>query len=647
MSLADLKHITVSDFGGPWTRLEASDVPVNQSLLSYNAEYNPGLVQTRKGFTAYWNPNEPMGSIFNWVKTVGNYAVFYNTISGNVRMYWLTNDGTNPAGTSFTLFTQAGAAGASVAQDGTRLLITTFDSTGLGLGQARVLGQYVSAWNVDKAFLGPLTTKPTLTNSGVGNVGAGTRRVGYIIETRNGFLGKISPLSATTNLFDTTSTITCTGGQQIFFALTATWPTEAYRVWPVMTTVANLDRYFIVENATPIDVVGGGTSTIYITLDVSDADLSDYTDVTDNQSLFTQDLSGNGPFNPFSVGTYGQRATYLTEISGISQAYVSEPDNAQKITADQHVVYLPGWRSMKSQGEIGRVWYVLGPDWTYAFEDTGDVPSTWPTARLVDGAIGTQSPRGFTVNASTGFAWTAHTSGLYLFQGGAYGTRPVSYYVDPDWKRINWSGGAATVQVVDNKDKQQVYVIAPLDSATTPSHILVFDYTNGLSPEAVKYSLWYLSGYNPGAGAIFQNPTTLLQELWLGNSVAGPVLRQMNSKDATPYNDNGAAIDFQFETALLPGVNLDLGRIYLHQARQIRAIGSGSLNCTAYGMDRVLSQVTPAITLSSSPGTVYTNRYPMVRSESISYRFTQNVANSWVHLSSVDHYYGVGPSWRK
>src|SRR5262249_33695959 len=145
-----------------------------------------------------------------------------------------------------------------------------------------------------------------------------------------------------------------------------------------------------------------------------------------------------------------------------------------------------------------------GPNWTYAFEDTGDVPVTWPSARLVDGFIGTQAPRGFTVNASTGLGWCAHTTGLYVFQGGAFNPLPVSYMNAPDWARINWAQ-AAKLQVVDDKDKQRVYVLAALDANTSPSHLLTFDYTNGMTTETIKYSLWNIAGYLPGSICIVQN----------------------------------------------------------------------------------------------------------------------------------------------
>ncbi len=641
MSISELDHVQVADFGGPWPRLEASDVPIEQSLLALNCEYNPGQVGTRRGFKQVWNPNEPMNSMFDWVSSNGNYLIYYNATSGKVR---LVDNLASPSPAD--LYTQAGAAGASITSNGTRVFIAHFDPSSAGVGQCRVVGKYGASINTDKAFLGPLTVKPTLVDTGTGSVTAGVKRVGYILQTRNGYVGKLSPTTSG-GTFDITSTVTATGGKTITFAITTTWPTESAVLYPIMTTSDNLDRYFIVPGlsyATP-----GGTSwAISATIDISDADLaSTGTDVTDNLQLLTQDVSGNGPFSPFHVGEFGLRTTYLTEITGISQAYVSDASAAQKITADRNVVYLPGFRQMKGQFSLGKVWYVLGPHWTYAFEDSSEFPVNWAEPRSVDGSIGVPAPRCVTVNASQGFAWVAHQTGLWLFSGGAYQTRPISYYYEPDWKRIKWSA-AATIQVIDNKDKQQVYVLAPLDSATQPSHILMFDYSNGTDPDKVKPSTWNIVGYAPGCGCIVENPTTKLLELWLGNSAAGAVGRQMNSADTSQYADfTTGAIDWQFETALMPGLNLDLGRVYHHYATQTRVQGVGTFSGTAYGIDRTKSVAWPTgITLSALPGQVYTKRYPRLRSESVSYRFTMNAANSYCILSMVDHYYKPGPSFR-
>lgn len=643
MSLAEYQQVALQTLGGPWLRLEESDIPITQAQLSLNGEYDVGKAGTRFGFTQVWNPNEPIAAMANWIfQTTGaraNYLVYYNPTSGNIQ---LIRDLTAPS--PLLLYTQAGGAGACLANGGTFLFTTTFDANGNGIGQCNVTSQYVAGINTDQAFQGPLTAVPTVSNTGSGVVTAGTHRFGYIVGTRNGFTGRISPVAS--EVFAPV-TLNATGSQEVSFSVTATWPASAAVVYPVMTTANNLDRYFLVPGQS-FNVPGGVSFTASFTINISDADLaSTGTDVTDNQLLLTQTSTGTAPFSPSVVGVYGPRTIYITQINGVPQAYASDPDNPQYITADQHVLYLPGFKAMITFFQHGPVAYFLGPHWTYAYQDTGTTPVEWPSAQLVDGSIGTLSPLGVSVNASRGFAAVADVAGLYIFEGGSYSELPLSYMVEPDWKRINWAA-AAKVQVMDNPDKRQIYVLAPLDGATTPSHVLMFDYTEGLDPESVKYSLWDINGYNPGAACILQNPTTSVLELWIGNSVAGKVGRQMNSKDGSPYADfTTGAINWQHETALLPGLTERIGSIYHFYAEQVRATGSGNLNATIYGLDRTKSvSWTNPVALTGTPGQAYTVRHPRLRSESASIRFTTNAANQCCSLSALDMFYAPGPSFR-
>jgi hypothetical protein len=622
MALNEYQSISVSDPQGPYTRLEPADVPVNRALLSLNTEFGPGGVSTRRGFGAVWNPNESITSLFNWVKggdlvsAAGNSLIYYAPTSGKVRM---VPNLAAPAPSD--LFTPAG----------------------VGAGACRVVGIYGAAVNTDTAFLGPLTTTATLSAVGSGDVTKGTHRVGYVIETRNGFIGKLCPASAAGE-FLTTSEITVVAGKQIRVNINpAAWPAEASTVRLFMSPVVNPNEYYLVEGATAA-VPGGAALPVQIDIDINDTDLMAGTPITENANLFTATPAGVAPFNPFAVLEYGNRIVYLTDLLGVSQAYASEPERPQHITADQHVLYLPGFRQMKAGFALSGGLYLLGPHWTYATEDNGATPVEWPTPRLVDGTIGAMGPRCVTVNASQGFAAVAHTTGLYVFSGGAYQTRPLSYYVEPEWKRINWNY-AATVQVCDDKDRQQLYVLAPLDAATSPSHILMFDYADGLTPEKVSFSLWSLSGYAPGAMCMVQSPSTKQLELWLGCGAAGKVLRQMvSTADATPYNDDGAAINWQHQTALLPGVSRDPGMVYGHYAVQFRARGSGTLSITAKGIDNVRVSNTVTQALAAAPGKEYTKRYyrddanqgPLI-SESASYLFSQNTVNQWCELSGYKH----------
>jgi hypothetical protein len=244
------------------------------------------------------------------------------------------------------------------------------------------------------------------------------------------------------------------------------------------------------------------------------------------------------------------------------------------------------------------------------------------------------------VNAAQGYAWIADEGGLYLFQGGSFPSRPVSYYQQPDWQRINWAA-ANTVEVVDDKNNKRVIVKAPLDGSTVANYQLTFDYTDGVDPESVKYSLDNISGYNIGAIAMVVNNQTKHSEVWMGKATAGQVIRRNDGTEANPYRDISAAISSLYETAILPGLDsMDRGQVHAHHGDHIRVRGSGSLGLTVWGLDHTKSIVPAAspLSLATSPGFEYMVRYSML-SEYASIQFASNALDAnWV-LSKISHYF--------
>lgn len=586
----------ITEFRGPWTRVEPTDVPASQALLSINAEYEPGQVATRFGFGPYWDIGKIITSLYNWIKAPdiisanGQYLVFYNKTDGKVQ--WAVN---LISPTALDLFTVA-AEGIDICQGGNQLIVASFTPYGggipiaIGAAQARVIGIGGAAVYVDRAFEGPLTTKPVLTETVAGTVTAGLHSVGYVITTRNGFTGRLSPALASTGTFDTSSNITSTGGQNIHFVLNATFPVEAEGIQIIMSTVTNPYQYFIVPGLG--FAVTAGPFTVTADIDISDTLLLNTAqDVTSNQFLLTQDTFGAGPFNPFKVLEYGYRTVYLAIVGssggGIPSVYVSDPYNSQQLTEAFNKLLLPGWRLVTSAFVLRGILYVTGVSSTYAWEDNQGLPSTWPSPTLVDGTIGTPLAMGTIVNASNDWAAVVCISGLYIFNG-QYQDRPLSYMVDDDWRRINWMA-CQTIRIADNKDKKQIIIHVPLDGALVPNYQMMFDYSDGLDWESIKYSIYPDSaGYAPRGLTVWQNPTTGRNEFLEGPGVAGKIRRQMNSTDdAQPYNDDGSVIQFTWETA--PQPDGEIGTIFAFRNGFIRATGQGLLQGTSYNLDRQLS----------------------------------------------------------
>ena len=631
---AQTQDAEVTDFRGPWLRPDSSDVPASEALLSLNAEYNPQEVMTRNGFGLLWNPSAVLTTLFNWVKvpdsvsTNGNYLAVYNATAGKAQ--WVVNL-TTPVLTD--LFTVA-AEGLSCASGGNFLFVASFTLSGAGAAQCRVVGIYSFTVAVDTAFEGPLTAKPVLNNTGVGVVTAGSHFVGYVITSRTGFTGPICPVFSGTNTPDQTSAITAPGGQQIGGTLTPTtvWPADASGVQIVMAAVTNPFQYFIVPGL-DLAVLPGTSTPVSFAINISDQQLELGTDVTNNQFLLTQDDLGNGPFNPFCVLIYGQRTVYLAiSGSGKPAIFISELSNPQQISAAFGELNLPGFLQICNGFVLGGILYILGPHWTWAYQDNTQEPTTWAAAQLVDGKLGTPCNLGTTVNAAGGWAAVVHVTGLYIFTG-QYQDPPLTFMVDSDWRRINWAA-AQTIRLSDNKDEKELLVAVPLDGATTPSHLMMFDYTDGVDYQSIRYSLWDIAntGMTPRGLVAYQNDTTKRIEFLMSDGTAGPVVRQKNPTDdgaAWPYDykpggaPNQAAINFQWESAPLP--QGQVGRVMAHVGAYVRARGSGVPVVTSYGVDRVVSaRWSKAIQLSTTPGQDYFRQF-YITSERCSTRFASGI----------------------
>lgn len=630
-------------FNGIFARSDVAAIPAGYARSAQNVNFDVGAVGTRFAFTTFWNPAEAIGTIYNWIKsrdsvsTAGSYLIYFNSASGAVKM---VPNMLSPSPVS--LFTAAGR-GISIAEAGNFLFICVFDQNGDGVAQCRVVGIYGSAVNTDIAFQGPIPAVPTVTNTGTGVVTAGPHRFAFQLQTRNGFVGPLSPYSA--GLFAPAS-LTAPGGQQVNFQVSATWPADAAIVYPCWTSSLNLNRYLRdPDYPNGVAVPAGAPFTINILLNRSDSDLSaNGTDVTSLNNL-TQDSGGAGPFNPFSVFTFGDRIGYLADVAGISRCYFSEPSNYQFITADQHVTYLPGYKKMKCGFQLGSEAVILGPHWTYAFTDTGGVPVSWPLPRKVDGGIGTLSPTGVAVNEAGGLAWVADEGGLQIYTGGSFLPRPISYNFDNDWRKINWTL-AAGIQIADFPDLQFCLLAVPMGAtATANTNIMCVNYSRGIAPDTVDYSLWNIDSFTVGAIARIQNPSTLRMEAWVANAQAGAIMRQMNAQDdATPFNEAGLASSYQIGNAVPP--NMQIGAIYKFMGMLFRIVGNGQLSGSTSDLDGNNSiDWSDQITLAPGGQTNFLRRF-FLASEGASHTISMSGANQWFRLSLMRTLYSKLGSFR-
>lgn len=546
----EFKYVDMLDFGGAWTLPDAEDVPIGQGALqSNNVEFINGQVSTRKGFGQALKGVQGgvpslMTGMHNWLFGAGNYLIYWRTDGA-----YYTNIINTPTSTT-SLFSASGQAGTAVSA-GPRTIITSFASDQTSVIPGRIAGFQTGVY-CDTLFAPPKTYAGSWSNVGSGLVTPGKHYLGYLLEYRSGFITRPCPDSGVfdpTSRTFTPSSITATGGAVLNFSFDTTgWDPSIAYIWAIMTPANNSTDFRIVPGSrTPIPSPG---YTGVIVVNITDDDLlATGQDATQYQFLWTQGVSTGHPFYPTAVVSLGDRMGYVTKLltsdksSTYSALVVSDRNNHQSITADQHLVQLPGQQDITTAFSLSDgAHYIVGPHWTYSTSDNNQVPVQWPSPRVVDGRRGTQAIRGVDVSATGENAWVADTDGLYLF-AGKYADLPISYLQTPDWKRINWAQ-ASKIVVKDHSSKKKVYVLAPLDGATNPSHLLCWDYTNGKTPTTVKYSLQQINYYAMGSIAVVRNDLAnqtdgnkKQMELWVSGSTDVPVLREMSDTDTSPYRD--------------------------------------------------------------------------------------------------------------
>ncbi len=625
-------------FGGAWLLPDAASVTLAHGFLSENVVFVPGQVGTRLGFSLAYDAGESMTAMFNWISSLGNLLLWYRSTDNSVQMI----DIESPAATTIIAGDLLGY-GAIFSDAGARAYVAFFGAVSgaqAGASGARVISYQTGGFVSDYCFQPPITYVPSSpTEPTTGTITAGAHNMGYRIEYRSGFFTRPSPDSGIGTPNSSTFTpvvFTASGGANAAWTLNTAWPVGAVAVHLMMTPVSSPAQYIMIPGASA-DIVGGTTQSVTITFDISDDLLfANGTDATQSLFFMTNTVANVPQIYPSAVISHGNRMTYITTVTDnvgneSGAVYVSAQNAYQEITPDTSLIQLPGLKDLITAISLDGTYYMFGPQWCYRTIDNGSEPSTWGAPLLVDGRHGTLSKRGAVVSPSGTYAWVASQDGLYFFQG-AFGSLPISYYDQPDWDRINWDV-AECLDITDDPSVKKVYVLAALDSATSPSHLLTWDYTNGFDPTQVMYSLDSIQSYDLGSMVVVKNglsgmPAGVAQkkELWLGSSAAAPILRRNSFNDIDPYLDNGFPIFASYETSLFPHIGArsrgSSGEVYQHHGADYRVKGVGPVQIVTYTLDHAQEYDLALIQLELKPGILVHRSFDMI-GEGVSHRISQ------------------------
>jgi hypothetical protein len=283
---------------------------------------------------------------------------------------------------------------------------------------------------------------------------------------------------------------------------------------------------------------------------------------------------------------------------------------------------------------------------------------------MVDGRRGTPLPCTVEVNPNGLYAWIADVSGLYYFNG-AYSQIPVSFRQSDIWSQIAFPTEQSLANQFVIKDDPVGHRVMVLANVNGTTKLLVWDYTNGISPDAVRFTMQDppLCDSAPGTNVmtameIVQNDKTAASsgyELWFGLAANGSgntsqayFAREHSILDANPYRDDytgsNAAIHSIYETNVLPEVG-GLPSILAHQAMFPRITGNGTITPTLYSLDKQQSKAFPALVLGTSPDLRFIQR-AYLKSNGFIYHFELNAVDSYFILSDVTGYYSLFASHR-
>lgn len=576
--------------------------------------------------------------MFNWIAPSFNgilepeQLLFYQ--DGTTIKWRKLIDGTTTTALSGLTTTRA----PSFADLGPRLYFCGFDTKGLGTTQCRIN----DGTSTFIAFRAPLEfTSFTATDNGVGLCTKGLHKIGFVFQSSSGFSGQPSPV--VTAVFTPASVTLNAGLRTIRASVTFDSPADAgvdSRMWPIMTRADNPAAWFFVPETfyTPDPVMTPASGSAYsftVDISISDEDLANRAESAANQFNLLVAGTSSGPFNPGFVVAYGKRMCYGVN----TKLYVSEIDDPQAVTEDFNVIQLPSQRRIGMAFPFGQGLYLTGDKWTGRTTDTGDLPATWPQPEMISDCIGATYPGCVEWHTAGSYAWVAAEAGLYVFNG-AYPNRPISYLQSDMWARINWAASYA-IQVADDVVSLKCYVAVPLDGATEPTHVLVYDYTNGLAYDTCDFSWYVYSTTTFSSIRVVKEYTSKRSVLYIGPSTAGNVLHA----DETTHNDSGAAIDCIWESGYVRAPGEIQSKTIRVGNMDLWMRGSGAVTLSWFGLDRALS-IQPtltgngliAATLSPLPGIEYAAKGDLSPVENYSVRFRTNAVNAWLEVSGFTGY---------
>lgn len=267
----------------------------------------------------------------------------------------------------------------------------------------------------------------------------------------------------------------------------------------------------------------------------------------------------------------------------------------------------------------------------YVSTSNGGPPSTWPV-NIVENGKGTSKDGISEVLSTPGQVsdrfFVLTKGGLWQFYG-RYDDKPLSWVIQSYWDDI----GGFVGKVIIDPVQQRIYMLAISDpdaAIDIYQNILVCDYSEGMSYDTVKWSIWgfcFTETYSPLTTLSIENIYTLESKEGGGGTTIlfvtftdlddlyemreGPTYPQIGDTLQLP---EVPAVEYPiwapFETHYI-SENDEGNDIHLDAIR-IRPAGRGNLYITARSINDNLNYVCPVIILGESSAEIYTDDLPEI-----------------------------------
>jgi len=191
---------------------------------------------------------------------------------------------------------------------------------------------------------------------------------------------------------------------------------------------------------------------------------------------------------PASVGlnTYHGRLIAWTTFNDISLMYVSAIGEPEAISQIDGLLIAPLDGNPLTNGQEFRdVLYGFKKTRTYAWNDNGDAPASWPLT-VIDQGIGASVHGIATVLDSGGvnvdMLVIIDYSGIMIFNG-SYLRPELSYKIKDFWFAMQ-RDAFKNIQIMNDSLTQILYITLP------DKQMIIGDYSNGMDPKLIRWAKW-------------------------------------------------------------------------------------------------------------------------------------------------------------